>query len=74
MENVTTIIGSLSSLGVKAANPVCAGLHIPYIAALATDPTLTLEEFPYVARVCIILDNRKCLTLACNSAFSFHSQ
>ena len=54
-ENVVTMIGPQSSEGVMAANPVCAGLHIPHILPLATNPEITLDDFPYTARVCSVM-------------------
>ncbi len=69
-DNVVTIIGPFSSLGVKAANPVCAGLRIPYIASLATDPTLTAKDFPYIARVSLyrkeLLSSEKIIQNGCS--------
>ncbi len=52
-KNVVAIIGPDESGYVKAIHPVCAGLHIPHIAPLATDPTLIPAEFPFLAKASV---------------------
>ena len=50
-QNVMAVIGPISSMDVRAIHPICAGLHIPHIAPLATDPNLIKLDHPYLARV-----------------------
>ena len=54
--DVICIIGPDLTVSSMAVNPVCAGLHIPHILPLATDPTINLQDNPYTARVgCILI-------------------
>ena len=50
-QNVVVVIGPSPSSDVRAVHPVCAGLHIPQIAPLATDPNLIPLDHPYLIRV-----------------------
>ncbi len=50
--DVIAIIGPDTSLTSGLVNPVFAGLHIPHILPLASDPTIDLQENPYTIRVC----------------------
>ena len=63
-QNVVAVIGPGSSSDVRATHPICAGLHIPQIAPLATDPNLIKLDHPFLARVCVIVHKTKnCLKL-----------
>ena len=50
-QNIVILIGPRSSSDVRAIHPICAGLHIPQIAPLATDPTINAVDNPYLVRV-----------------------
>ncbi len=45
------MIGPRTSTSVHVTNTVFAGLHIPQLAPVATDPTLVPYEYPFLARV-----------------------
>ncbi len=62
-ENVIAIIGPDTSQDSLAMSPVCAGLHLPHILPLATDPTINLQDNPYTLRVCVIV--LYCVVLYC---------
>ena len=52
-QGVSIVIGPGSSSEVKATHPICAGLRIPQIAPIATDPTLSIDtaNYPYLLKV-----------------------
>lgn len=50
---VVSIVGPMTSTGVKFTQPYCAGFNIPQLAPVATDPTFsfTPANFPFLARL-----------------------
>ena len=65
-QNVVVVIGPRSSSDVRAVHPICAGLHIPQIVPLATDPTINNLDNPYLLRVCFALQQE------CNRSKAHH--
>nr|XP_002730360.1 PREDICTED: glutamate receptor 1-like [Saccoglossus kowalevskii] len=52
-KEIVTMVGPLSSQGVRASYPITSALHIPQIAILATDSLLSLHQttFPYLMKM-----------------------
>ena len=52
-KGVAAVVGPMTSTGVKFTQPYCAGVHMPQISPLATDPLFAFSpsNFPYLLRL-----------------------